>query len=287
MKIKESLSRKIYIYLSTVYFILLCFIMVLPILKVVAQSFSESVYIEANKVLFWPKGFNLDAYANVLMDQGILTALKNSVIVTVGGTAVNLIMTALFAYPLSRKEYMFKRQILIMVTITMIFSVPMIPSYLVVRALGMDNKLIAVIMPSAISGFNFFIMRSFFKGIPGELIDSARIDGCGELRILFNIVLPLSKASLATLGLFYGVGHWNALQGPLIYLRNTRFHTLQVKLYQILQYGSDSIDIGEIFISPIAIKMTTIVVAMLPILMVYPFLQKHFVKGATLGSLKE
>lgn len=286
--VKVSFSRKVYVVLSTIFFILICFLMILPILKVAAQSLSANRFIEANQVLFLPKGLNFSAYAKVLADRGILNALKNSVIVTLGGTFFNLFLTALLAYPLSRNEYMFKKQVLLMITITMILSVPLIPSYLLVKQLGMDNTLLAVIIPNAISGFNFFVMRSFFMGLPGELIDSARMDGCSEMRTLWSIILPLSKASMATLGLFYGVGHWNSLQGPLIYLRSAKYHTLQVKLFQILQYDSgNSIDIGEIMISPISIRMTTIVVTIIPILMIYPFLQKYFVKGATLGSVKE
>ncbi len=285
---KESWSRKLFMCFNTIFFIVICLIMLFPILKVVAQSLSDSVYIEANEVILLPKGLNFDAYIRVLSDPSILNSFKNSLIVTLGGTFINLLMTSLIAYPLSRTEYLFKKQVLFMITLTMIFTAPLIPQYLVIRNLGLDNKLWAVIIPSAISGYNFFIMRSFFMGIPGELIDSSRIDGCSELRILFSIILPLSKASLATLGLFYGVGHWNALQAPLIYLRDTKLHTLQVKLYQVLQYDSgNSIDLGEILISPISIRMTTIVVAMVPILMVYPFLQKYFVQGATLGSVKE
>lgn len=284
----ETLARRTYIAISSILLILLCVVMVAPLLKVVAESFSAKQYIETNAVLFWPKGFNLEAYQKVFVDPGILKAFKNSVLVTGGGTLLNLFLTALFAYPLSRNEFLFKKPLLLMVTITMIFTAPMIPSYLLVKNLGLDDSILAVILPSAISGYNFFVMRSFFMGLPGELIDSARIDGCTEMQILCRIVLPLSKASLATLGLFYGVGHWNALQQPLIYLRSPKLHTLQIKLYQILQQdGTNTIDLGQITLSPVTIKMTTIVVTTLPILLVYPFLQRHFVKGATLGSVKE
>lgn len=285
---KISLSQKLYIIISTAFLALLCCIMIAPLLKVVAESLSARQFIETNSVLFWPKGFNMESYGKVFADKSILNAFKNSVIVTCVGTFINLFLTALLAYPLSRGEYLFKKQVLLMVTITMIFSAPMIPSYLLVRYLGIDNTLLAVIIPGAISGFNFYVMRSFFMGLPGELIDSARIDGCSEMQILLKIVLPLSKAALATLGLFYGVGHWNELQGPLIYLRKPAIQTLQIKLNSILQeQNTDSIDLGQINFSPVTIKMTTIVVATVPILVIYPFLQKYFVTGATLGSIKE
>lgn len=175
-----------------------------------------------------------------------------------------------------------------MVTLTMIFTSPMIPSYLVIKGLGLDNSMWAIILPGMISGYNFFIMRSFFAGIPGELIDAARIDGCGEFRVLWQIVIPLSKAVMATMTLFYGVSHWNALQQPLIYLRDPKKHTLQIKLYQILMEDNiPMVDVGQVELAPATVKMATIVIATVPILIVYPFLQKHFAAGATLGSVKE
>lgn len=288
MKIKVSLGRRIYIVLSTAFLILLCTIMMMPLLKVVAESFSGKSYIETNQVLFWPKGFNIEAYKRVFDNPNILTAFKNSVLITTVGTTINLLMTATMAYPLSRPEFKFKKPILLMVTLTMIFTAPMIPSYLVIKGMKLDDSIWAVILPGMISGYNFFIMRSFFAGLPEELIDAARIDGCGEFRILFQIVLPLSKAVMATLLLFYGVNHWNALQQPLIYLRSPKVQTLQIKLYQILMEDNVGIaDVGQVALAPVTIKMATIVVATIPILVIYPFLQKHFAAGAMLGSVKE
>ena len=156
------------------------------------------------------------------------------------------------------------------------------------RSMGLDNTVWAVILPGMISGYNFFIMKSFFAGLPGELIDAARIDGCGEFRVLFKIVIPMSKAVMATMTLFYGVSHWNSLQQPLIYLRDPKVHTLQIKLYQILMEDNTSmVDVGQVAIAPATIKMATVVIATIPILVVYPFLQKHFAAGAMLGSVKE
>lgn len=288
MKIKMSPRRRIYVVLSTIFLVILCTIMMMPLLKVVAESFSEKSYIETNQVLFWPRGFNVEAYKRVFDNPNIITAFRNSVLITVMGTTINLLMTAAMAYPLSRPEFKFKKPILLMVTLTMIFTAPMIPSYLVVKGMKLDDSIWAVILPGMISGYNFFIMRSFFAGLPEELIDAARIDGCGEIRILFQIVLPLSKAVIATLLLFYGVNHWNALQQPLIYLRSPQVQTLQIRLYQILMEDNVAIaDTGQVALAPITVKMATIVVATVPILVVYPFLQKHFAAGATLGSVKE
>lgn len=288
MKIKVNPARKTYIYISTALLILLSLAMVLPLLKVVAESFSGKTYIEQNKVLFWPRGFNVEAYKRVFSNPNIFVALKNSVVITVVGTLIDLFMTAMMAYPLSRPEFKNKKPILMMVTLTMIFTSPMIPSYLVIKGLGLDNSIWAVILPGMISGYNFFIMRSFFAGLPGELIDAARIDGCGEFRVLWQIVIPLSKAVMATMTLFYGVSHWNALQQPLIYLRDPKKHTLQIKLYQILMEDNiPMVDVGQVELAPATVKMATIVIATVPILIVYPFLQKHFAAGATLGSVKE
>ncbi len=288
MKIKVNPARKTYIYISTALLILLSLAMVLPLLKVVAESFSGKTYIEQNKVLFWSRGFNVEAYKRVFSNPNIFVALKNSVVITVLGTLINLFMTAMMAYPLSRPEFKHKKPILMMVTLTMIFTSPMIPSYLVIKGLGLDNSMWAIILPGMISGYNFFIMRSFFAGIPGELIDAARIDGCGEFRVLCQIVIPLSKAVMATMTLFYGVSHWNALQQPLIYLRDPKKHTLQIKLYQILMEDNiPMVDVGQVELAPATVKMATIVIATVPILIVYPFLQKHFAAGATLGSVKE
>lgn len=263
--------------------------MVAPLVKVVAESFSSKQFIEANEVLFWPKGFSLLTYEAVLTDRGIRKAFFNSVFTTVVGTALNVFMTALMAYPLSRKEFVYRRQVLLMVTITLIFSAPLIPNYLLIRALGMDNSFAAVIIPGAISGFNLLVMKSFFGNLPGELIDASRIDGCSETGLLFRIVLPLAKPSLAAVSLFYGVGHWNSLQGPLMYLRKANLHTLQIRLYQMIQAGQTEFSeaLGNFVTTPQSVKATTIVVATLPILLIYPFLQKHFVQGATLGSIKE
>ena len=288
MKIKVNPARKAYVYISTVLLILLSLGMLLPLLKVVAESFSGKTYIEQNKVLFWPRGFNVEAYRRVFENPNIFVALKNSVVITVAGTMIDLFMTALMAYPLSRPEFKNKKPILMMVTLTMIFTSPIIPSYLVIKGLGLDNSMWAIILPGMISGYNFFIMRSFFAGIPGELIDAARIDGCGEFRVLWQIVIPLSKAVMATMTLFYGVSHWNALQQPLIYLRDPKKHTLQIKLYQILMEDNiPMVDVGQVELAPATVKMATIVIATVPILIVYPFLQKHFAAGATLGSVKE
>lgn len=284
-----SLSRKLFMAFVYIGLTLLCAAMVIPFVKVIAQSLSSSKAIESGAVWFWPVGFNLLNYKAVLSDPSIGRAFYNSAFITIVGTLVNLVMTCLLAYPTSRKEFEHSKLVLFMIMITLIFSAPLIPNYLLVKQLGMLDTLWAVMIPGAISSFNFFILRSFFKNLSEELIDAARIDGCGELRILLRMVLPLSKAALAAIGLFYAVGNWNNLQGPLVYLQSPKMITLQVKLYTMIVSDVTIVpDIPELIqLSPEGIRMTTIVVATLPILLIYPFLQKHFIQGATLGSLKE
>lgn len=284
-----STSRKIYVAASTVFLIVMCAVMVLPFVKVLAESLSSAKFVEAGEVYFWPKGLNFTSYRAVFNDPSILRAFRNSGFVTLVGTLINLIMTALLAYPTSRKEFGLSKPILFMIVVTLIFSAPLIPNYIVIKNYGMTNTLWALMVPSAISSFNFFVLRSFFKSIPEELIDAARIDGCSEMRILFNIVMPLSKPSLAAIGLFYAVAHWNNLQGALVFIQDPKYQTLQQKLYYLIV--SDVLNVpdmpGVSVVSPEGIRMATIIVATVPILLIYPFLQKYFIKGATLGSVKE
>lgn len=285
---KVSNDRKIYEFFSTIVLIILCSIMLLPILNLLAQSVSAKKFVDAGEVFLIPKGFTLSTYKYALSDIRLLRAYKNTIFITTVGTFINLVMTMLMAYPMSRKEFLFKKPLLLMVTISIIFAPPLIPRYLLVKAFNLDNTLWAVIIPGAISGFNFLVMRSFFVSIPGSLIDAARIDGCSEMNILVKIVAPISKPAMAAVGLFYGVGHWNALFGPLIYLRDPKLQTLQIRLSQIIMSNDTEIPDVEAFMhSSTSIKTVSIVLAVVPILVVYPYLQKYFVKGVTLGSVKE
>lgn len=285
---KETLSRRIFVVFNAIFLTLLAFTMFIPYMKIFAESLSDARAVDMGQVILWPVGFTFENYQLVFRDPSISRAFFNSVFVTAVGTLWNLLMTSMLAYPLSRPEFLLKRIILIMVTINMVFSAPLIPTYLLIKNLGLIDKIWVLILPGAISAFNLFILRSFFRSIPGELIDSARIDGCGEMRILLQIVLPLSKAALSSIGLFYAVGHWNSFFGPLMYINKPQLITLQVKLNRLLVQAVNDIPGADMTtMSPVAIKMTTIVVTTIPILLIYPFLQKHFMKGATLGSVKE
>lgn len=293
MAIKDSPSRKAFSFVNMLLLIMISLISFLPILHVVAQSFSSATAIDAGNVVFLPVEFTFDNFEFVFRDKSILRSYGITIFITVFGTLFNLAATASLAYPLSRKEFFGRRFILLMVLFTMIFSAPLIPTFLVIQELGLLNTIWSLIFPTAISAFNLFVMRSFFMNIPDELIDAARIDGLGELRILFQIVLPLSKPALATLGIFYAVGHWNSYFQALMFIENPKLYPLQIKLRQMIVEDSFTNDpSGDFFqsmvqTSPEGIKMATIVVATVPILLIYPFLQKHFVKGFMLGSLKD
>ncbi|MDQ0873578.1 putative aldouronate transport system permease protein [Paenibacillus sp. V4I3] len=264
--------------------------MVLPLIHIIAQSLSNNTAINAGKVSLWPVGFTLGSYKLILQDPTIWLGFRNSVIITVFGTLINLFMTTTLAYPLSRPEYLFRKSILVMVLFTLIFSAPLIPNYLLVKQLGLLNTLWALMLPMAISAFNLFVMRSFFQNLPTELLDSARIDGCGEFRILWNIVLPLSKPAMATMGIMYAVGHWNRYAEAVFYIDHRNWIPLQVRLREIVftdQMGQSDVSSElMLLLSPEGIKMAVIVVATIPILCVYPFLQKHFIQGMMVGSVK-
>ncbi|WJH34700.1 carbohydrate ABC transporter permease [Paenibacillus sp. CC-CFT747] len=266
--------------------------MLLPFINVLAQSFSSSTAVTTGKVTFWPVEFTWINYQYVFSDASIWRSFAVTVYITVLGTLINLAATASMAYPVSRQEFAGRRYVVLLVLVTMVFSAPLIPNFILIKELGMMNSLWSLMIPGAISAFNFFVMRSFFMQIPGELIDSSRIDGCGETRILWNLVLPLSKPVMASLGIFYAVGHWNTFQSALYYINKPNLWPLQVKLRQLITTDDISIDPSSSQFSDLAhsspegIKMAVIIIATVPIIMIYPFLQRHFVKGLMIGSVK-
>ncbi|MEK3724490.1 carbohydrate ABC transporter permease [Paenibacillus sp. FSL H8-0034] len=275
--------------LNPLILLLISLTMLLPILNIIAQSLSGSVALSTGKVILWPVEFTMANYATVLHQAAIWRAFGISVMITVCGTLINLIMTASLAYPLSRHEYRERKYILLMVLITMIFHAPLIPNYLLVRSLGLLDTLWALMLPGAISAFNLFVMRSFFLSIPNELIESARIDGAGELRTVWSIILPLSKPAMATMSIIYSVALWNNYSNAMYYINNRALFPLQVKLREFVITDSSDLantanDVANL--SPEGLKMAVIVIATIPIMLVYPFLQKHFIKGMLIGSIK-
>ncbi|MVP00819.1 carbohydrate ABC transporter permease [Paenibacillus lutrae] len=261
-----------------------------PFIYMLAVSLSDSAAIARGKVWLWPQGFNFDMYQYVFEDGRVLKGYKNTLIYVTLGTAISLIVTALGAYALSKNKMVLCKPVLLMIVFTMFFSGGMIPTFLVVKELGLVNTVWGMVLPGAVGTWNLLIMRTFFMGMPQELEESGKIDGLSEIGIFFRIVLPLSKPVLATIGLYYAVGMWNNFMGPLLYLRSADLQPLQVILRNIVlsgQFtGSEGPVVGDIVIVEDALKFATIMVSTLPILMVYPFIQKYFVKGALIGSVK-
>ncbi|MFD2114651.1 carbohydrate ABC transporter permease [Paenibacillus yanchengensis] len=261
-------------------------VMLIPFLNILAGSFSDGQAILKGEVSVFPVQFTFDHYMAVFKNMAIWRAFGITIWVTIAGTALSLLFTSLMGYGLSKSYLKGRSLMMLLIIITMIFPAPLIPSYLVVKSFGLLDSLHALIIPGLISAFNLVIMITFFRGIPKALTDAATIDGCDEFNIFGRIILPLSLPSLTTIGLFYAVSYWNGYMGAIMYLRNPSLFTLQVKLRQLLvENDVGSMDSGMLM-SIEGIRMATIIVATVPILFIYPMIQKHFIKGAMLGSIK-
>jgi putative aldouronate transport system permease protein len=286
--IRVNPSRRAFVIFNYAFLVLVSMAMLLPFLHILAGSFSSGPAITNGLVTIFPVDFTLGNYRAVLDDPKIWRSFGVTVFITVAGTLINLILTALMAYGLSKPDLKGRSFIIMLVLLTMIFQAPMIPSYLMVKELGMLNSLWALLIPSAIAAFNLIIMISFFRNIPEGLVESAKMDGAGEYRTLWSIVLPLSLPSISTIGLFYAVNHWNSYMVALMYIRDAQLYPLQVLLRRLLVESDEQmlIRVNTAIQSVEGIKMASIMVATIPILVVYPLIQKHFVKGAMLGSIK-
>jgi len=273
----------------------ICFIIILlcllPVLNVLARSLSSSEALIRNEVMLWPKGWNLEAYKTVLGDTKYVWSLIWTAILTVICTIASLFMTTICAYPLIFKELKGRRIINTIIIFTMYFNAGTIPNYLLLKELGMLNKPIVLIIPGVLSVFNMIIMRSFFYSIPDSLRESAEIDGASYIQILLKIYLPLSTPVIATLALFYAVGRWNGFSDALMYMNERHWHPIQLLLYNILNNISNvEVATKEGFSSPglsETLKAATVMFATVPILLVYPWLQRYFITGVTLGAIKE
>ncbi|MHA0858245.1 carbohydrate ABC transporter permease [Paenibacillus sp. CMAA1364] len=261
---------------------------VYPILYITAISLSDTASVIQGKVFLWPKGINLDAYKEVLFDQKIPRAYMNTIYYTVLGTSINLFFTAIAAYPLSRPNFFARKFWMFAIVITMFLQPGIIPNYLIVQKLGLIDTVWAIVIPNAIWTFELIILKSFYESMSDQIREAAVIDGASEFRILFNIVIPLSKPALASVGLFYFIGHWNSFFIPMIYLNDQTMYPLQVVLRGMLIFseGNNSGLVDAAALAPQAKKNATIVLAMIPVLMIYPFAQKYFAKGVMLGSEK-
>ena len=274
--------------------VLTLLIVLLPLLYVVSASFSAPEAIIKNEVWLLPKGFNINAYKNVFRNMDILTGYRNTIFYACVGTVINILMTIALAYPLSRRDFRGRGILTALCTVTMFFSGGMIPTFLVIKDIGLYNTVWVMMIPKCISVWNMFLLRNYFQhSVPEELIESARVDGASEWRTLWQIVLPLSKSILAVLVILYVVGHWNSYFDALLYLEDRELFPLQVILREILLQGQGGlIDMGGV-INTVdqllvyeSLKYAVIIVASIPVLVLYPFLQKYFVKGVMVGSIK-
>ena len=283
-------ERKISLFgiFNTVILICVAIATLYPIIYITAVSLSDTANVIQGKVFLWPKGINFDAYREVLIDKKIPRAYFNTVYYTAFGTCINLLFTSIAAYPLSRPNFFGRKFWMFAIVITMFLQPGIIPNFLIVQQLGLIDSVWALVLPNAIWTFELIILKSFYENMSEQIREAAVIDGASELRILFNIVLPLSKPALASIGLFYFIGHWNSFFIPMIYLNDQTMYPLQVVLRGMLIFsdGSGSGLVDAAALAPQAKKNATIVLAMIPVLMIYPFAQKYFAKGVMLGSEK-
>ncbi|SMG56632.1 carbohydrate ABC transporter permease [Paenibacillus aquistagni] len=290
---KTTIGEKCFVAVNTLFMLLLCFVTLYPFIYVFFASLSNPAALASHRgLLLLPLDLNMNAYKAVFDNPMITTGYRNTIFYVVCGTAINLLLTALGAYVLSRRNLYFKNMLMLLIVITMFFGGGLIPTYLLINKLGMLNSVWALLIPGAISTFNMIIMRTGFQAVPISLEESARMDGANDLVILFRIIIPLSMPVIAVMILWYAVGHWNSYFSALIYLRDRELFPLQLVLREILITNStdsmmtdagaqDRIAIAE------TIKYATIIVSTLPILLLYPFLQKYFVKGVLIGAIKE
>ena len=291
MKRKMGMSDRIFTASIMLVLALLCIVVIYPIYYMLIVSISDGYAVLRGEISFLPKGINFSAYEAILSNKYVPNSYKNTIVYTVTGTLINLTMTSLCAYPLSRKNFYGRNVFTAIIVFTMFFDAGIISQYMVVSSLHMRNTIWAVVIPGAINVWYMIIMRTFFSDIPEELFESAKLDGANDMTIFGGIVLPLSKAVMATMVLFYAVGHWNAFLQPLIYLDDRNKMPMQLILRNIVMgadaavSGSSSVtsDLGTISMN---IKYAVIFITILPILAVYPFVQKYFVKGVMVGSVK-
>lgn len=286
----RKIGGKVFDVFNYVLLALVAFVTLYPFLYVIFASLSDPVQLMGNSAPLWkPLGFSLAAYKKVFSNSSIYIGYANTIFYVVVGTTVNIIMTCIAAYVLSRKQFMLRRFFTLMFIFTMYFNGGLIPNYLLIKGLHLIDNRLALILPGAISTFNLMIMITGFEGIPKSLEESARIDGAGDWTILFRIIMPLAKPTIMVILLYYAVGHWNAWFNAMIYIRDASKRPLQLFLRDILTRNQMGAMTGQTDIEDVGqtIKYATILVSTAPILCIYPFIQKYFVQGVMIGAVKE
>ena len=292
-KIGVSFGDKVYYFINNTLLAIFFLTILLPLINIVASSFSNTDAVGRGQVYLWPVGFNLRGYNAVFTYKGIWRSYGMTIFYTIAGTLINLAMTLSAAYPLARRNLPLKKPVVMLFTFTMLFSGGMIPSYLMIKDLGQMNTVWAILLPGAISVYNLIVCRTFFQSIPTDIEEAAKIDGCSDIRYFFDMVLPLSTTVIAVLSLYYAVGHWNNYFDPWLYLNNPNLQPLQIKLREILlknTFNPDEITseddiMGNKNLQDL-LKYALIIVSSVPVLVAYPFVKKFFMKGVMLGALK-
>ncbi|MBA2940824.1 carbohydrate ABC transporter permease [Paenibacillus sp. CGMCC 1.16610] len=290
--IRESAGDKIFVICLYVILSLLLVIVLYPLIYIVSSSFSSPAAVTSGRVWLWPVEFSLKGYAQLMDNPKIITGYANSLFYTAAGTLISVALTIMIAYPLSRKTFKGRNVLMMLVTFTLLFTGGLIPTYLVVKQMGLIDTRWALIIPNAIWVWQVIIARTFFQtSIPDELIDSSELDGCSDLRFMWSVVIPLSKPIIAVLFLMYAVGQWNAYFDALIYLKTAQLFPLQLILRSIIilnnsSNATDALKLVERQQLAELLKYSLIVVATIPVLIIYPFVQRYFVQGMLVGSVK-
>ncbi len=293
MKQNESVASRMFDIINVLIMLLVIAVSLYPLIYLFAKSLSSVEFVSANQVYLYPKGFNVNSYKEVLKNGLFWNAYKNTIIYTALGTTLNLVFTTSMAYALTRKNLIFRKTITMMVIITMFFSGGLVPNFLLIKWLGLYDTLWAMVLPGLISTYNMIIVRTYIMTIPEEIIESVRIDGGNDLHIFSHIIVPLSKPVLATVGLFYAIGHWNSYFNAMIYLKDKFKYPVQLILKEmIVDQDMQSVASGAYELTnqqqPTSemLVAASIVVTLIPVLIVYPFVQRYFVKGIMIGSVK-
>jgi len=285
MKKQESFASKLFDVFNVLFMIVLIIVMAYPMVYVFSASISNNAMVASGSVLLWPKKITLIAYEQLIYNPDLWVSYWNTIRYTFLHTLLTLIATSAMAYPLAKRWLPGRRAILLLAAFTLLFSGGMIPTFLIVQKLGMLDTIWAIVLPSLISTWYLFIMRTFFEALPEELEDAAAIDGCGSMQILVRIVLPLSVPVMVTIGLFTAVNQWNSFFSALIYLNNREMYPLQIMMRNILIAGTNVQGEGDLTHLE-TLKYAMIIIGTLPILCVYPFIQKYFVQGTMIGGIK-
>ncbi len=282
--IRETTGRKVFNVINKIILALVCLSVIIPIWNVLITSVAKDIDVMGNQYLLFPHSFTLQNYNRVL-HSGYMQAFKNSIFVAVVGTALSMAISIPMGFALSRKNLIARNFIMKILTFTLVFDVGIMPFYIVVRTLGMINRMSAIIIPVAVSTFNVIIIKNYMTSIPESLIESARLDGCNDFVILSRIVVPLSVSIIAAVILFYFVSYWNRYFEVIMFINDSRKYTLQVVLRSLMFESDESLGGGNYVYNNT--KMAVMVLGMLPVLIIYPFIQKHFVSGLMLGGVKE